>query len=100
MAKLKPEQIEKFYAALAKANPDPRGELDYINPYTLLVAVVLAIVGVYGVVAYSVAERRRELADFLDEIRKRSRPPAGAVDASVALGDVALERRDREGSGV
>ena len=42
MAKLKPEQIEKFYAALAKANPDPRGELDYINPYTLLVAVVLS----------------------------------------------------------
>ena len=42
LAKLKPEQIEKFYAALAKANPDPRGELDYINPYTLLVAVVLS----------------------------------------------------------
>ena len=42
MARLKPEQIEKFYAALAKANPDPRGELDYINPYTLLVAVVLS----------------------------------------------------------
>ena len=41
LAKLKPEQIEKFYAALAKANPDPRGELEYINPYTLLVAVVL-----------------------------------------------------------
>jgi endonuclease-3 len=42
LAKLKPEEIEKFYAALAKANPDPRGELDYINPYTLLVAVVLS----------------------------------------------------------
>ncbi len=42
LAKLKPEEVEKFYAALAKANPDPRGELDYINPYTLLVAVVLS----------------------------------------------------------
>ena len=42
MAKLKPEQVEAFYAALAKANPNPRGELDYINPYTLLVAVVLS----------------------------------------------------------
>ncbi len=42
MAKLKPEQAEAFYAALAKANPNPRGELDYINPYTLLVAVVLS----------------------------------------------------------
>jgi endonuclease-3 len=35
-------QIEEFFARLAKANPDPRGELDYINPYTLLVAVVLS----------------------------------------------------------
>ena len=31
MAKLKPDEVEKFYAALAKANPDPRGELDYIK---------------------------------------------------------------------
>ncbi|HVZ02863.1 MAG TPA: endonuclease III [Dongiaceae bacterium] len=35
-------QIEAFFARLAKANPNPRGELDYINPYTLLVAVVLS----------------------------------------------------------
>lgn len=42
MAKLKPDQVEAFFARLAKANPDPRGELDYINPYTLLVAVVLS----------------------------------------------------------
>jgi endonuclease-3 len=42
VAKLKPEQVEAFYAKLAKSNPNPRGELDYINPYTLLVAVVLS----------------------------------------------------------
>ena len=42
LPKLRPEQIEAFYAALAKANPDPRGELQYVNPYTLLVAVVLS----------------------------------------------------------
>jgi endonuclease-3 len=42
LAKLRPAEIEAFYATLAKANPDPRGELDYINPYTLLVAVVLS----------------------------------------------------------
>jgi endonuclease-3 len=35
-------QIEEFFARLAKANPNPRGELDFINPYTLLVAVVLS----------------------------------------------------------
>lgn len=42
MPKLTPPQIEEFFARLAKANPNPRGELDYINPYTLLVAVVLS----------------------------------------------------------
>lgn len=42
LPKLKPDQVEAFFARLAKANPDPRGELDYINPYTLLVAVVLS----------------------------------------------------------
>jgi endonuclease-3 len=31
-----------FFRRLAEANPDPRGELQYINPYTLLVAVVLS----------------------------------------------------------
>jgi endonuclease-3 len=39
---LKKPQIEEFFARLEKANPDPRGELEYLNPYTLLVAVVLS----------------------------------------------------------
>lgn len=34
--------IETFYTRLAAERPQPRGELDYINPYTLLVAVVLS----------------------------------------------------------
>jgi len=33
---------EAFFRRLAAANPNPRGELQYINPYTLLVAVVLS----------------------------------------------------------
>lgn len=33
---------EKLFARLAKANPHPKGELDYTNSYTLLVAVVLS----------------------------------------------------------
>src|SRR5262245_63684498 len=41
MAKSKVD-AEAFFRRLAAANPDPRGELDYINPYTLLVAVVLS----------------------------------------------------------
>jgi endonuclease-3 len=42
MAMLKKPQIEEFFARLEKVNPNPRGELEYINPYTLLVAVVLS----------------------------------------------------------
>jgi len=33
---------ETFYQRLAAANPSPRGELHFINPFTLLVAVVLS----------------------------------------------------------
>jgi len=33
---------DAFFRRLAQANPNPRGELEYINPYTLLVAVVLS----------------------------------------------------------
>ena len=36
------EEFEAFFRRLAAANPNPRGELGYINPYTLLVAVVLS----------------------------------------------------------
>jgi endonuclease-3 len=39
---MKPEKIEKFFATLKKYNPEPKGELDYTNPYTLLVAVALS----------------------------------------------------------
>ncbi|HMR34019.1 MAG TPA: endonuclease III [Geminicoccaceae bacterium] len=37
-----PEQRETMFARLAAANPSPRTELDYRDPYTLLVAVVLS----------------------------------------------------------
>jgi endonuclease-3 len=39
---LKKDQIETFFARLQKQNPAPKGELNYVNPYTLLVAVVLS----------------------------------------------------------
>jgi len=34
--------IDEFYRRLADLNPEPKGELDWHNPYTLLVAVVLS----------------------------------------------------------
>ena len=35
-------EIEEAFRRLRAANPEPRGELNHINPYTLLVAVVLS----------------------------------------------------------
>ncbi|HZU51462.1 MAG TPA: endonuclease III [Sphingomicrobium sp.] len=39
---MKREEIFEFFRRLAEANPSPTTELDYTNPYTLLVAVVLS----------------------------------------------------------
>jgi endonuclease III len=35
-------EVEEFFERLARARPDPTTELEFINPYTLLVAVVLS----------------------------------------------------------
>ena len=39
---MKPKDIEEMFRRFAAANPDPRGELEFISPYTLLVAVALS----------------------------------------------------------
>ena len=39
---MKKADIEDFFGRLAAADPEPKGELDYISAYTLLVAVVLS----------------------------------------------------------
>jgi endonuclease-3 len=36
------KEVETFFARLAAHTPDPKTELEYANPYTLLVAVVLS----------------------------------------------------------
>ncbi|MEQ8345909.1 MAG: endonuclease III [Marinovum algicola] len=37
-----PQDVETFFARFAAASPAPEGELNYSNPFTLLVAVVLS----------------------------------------------------------
>ncbi|HEY8595296.1 MAG TPA: endonuclease III [Devosiaceae bacterium] len=37
-----PDAVEAMFATFAAANPEPVGELEYVNPFTLLVAVVLS----------------------------------------------------------
>lgn len=39
---MKKSDIDAFYGRLSAANPEPKGELNWTNPYTLLVAVVLS----------------------------------------------------------
>ncbi|WP_247895591.1 endonuclease III [Azospirillum brasilense] len=39
---MKPAAVQEFFRRLSAANPEPKSELEYINPYTLLVAVVLS----------------------------------------------------------
>ena len=38
----KPAEVEEFFSRFEAANPKPRSELEYKDPYTLLVAVVLS----------------------------------------------------------
>ncbi len=40
--RLSADEVDAFFAALSVANPEPKGELNYVNAYTLLVAVVLS----------------------------------------------------------
>ncbi|MCG8547541.1 MAG: endonuclease III, partial [Alphaproteobacteria bacterium] len=39
---MKKADVEEFFRRLKANDPEPEGELQYINPYTLLVAVVLS----------------------------------------------------------
>lgn len=41
-SKLKAAEIAALYEQLAQERPDPRTELDYVDPYTLVVAVALS----------------------------------------------------------
>lgn len=41
-SRLKPDEVEDIFGRFKAANPEPKGELHYVNPYTLLVAVVLS----------------------------------------------------------
>ena len=42
MPQMKKAEIEQFFARLQAQNPEPKGELNWTNPYTLLVAVTLS----------------------------------------------------------
>src|SRR5579872_7591697 len=37
-----PQEVREAFERFRRANPEPRGELEHLNPFTLLVAVVLS----------------------------------------------------------
>jgi len=39
---MKKANVDEFFSRLSAQNPEPKGELDWVNAYTLLVAVVLS----------------------------------------------------------
>jgi endonuclease-3 len=41
-SKPNPKLVREIFRRFAAANPEPKGELEHLNPYTLLVAVVLS----------------------------------------------------------
>ena len=73
-----PERVEAVFARLAAADPEPRGELEHVDPYTLLVAVVLSAQATDA----GVNKATRGLFKVADTPKKM-----------VALGEAALQER-------
>ena len=73
-----PERVETIFRRLAAANPEPKGELEYINPFTLLVAVVLSAQATDA----GVNKATRELFKIADTPEKM-----------LALGEAAVQER-------
>lgn len=74
------EDVRRFLEALARANPEPRSELHYADPFTLLVAVVLSAQATDASVNRATATLFREAAT-----------PA----AMLALGEAGIARHIR-----
>ena len=74
---MKKADVFEFYRRLAESNPAPETELEYVNPYTLLVAVALSAqatdVGVNKATRALFAKARtpREMLDLGEEGLKR-----------------------------
>ena len=70
---MKRDEVFEFFRRLAEANPAPTTELDYTDPYTLLVAVVLsaqatdASVNIATRPLFAKVNTPRQMVDFGDE---------------------------------
>jgi endonuclease-3 len=73
-----PERVGEIFSRLAAANPEPKGELEYVDPFTLLVAVVLSAQATDA----GVNKATRELFKI-----------AGTPEKMRALGEAGLQER-------
>src|SRR6267142_1566225 len=86
-------EVYEAFSRFRKANPEPKGELEHLNPYTLLVAVVLSAqatdAGVNKATSV-IALSEKLIAEFGSEVPRtraelESLPGAGRKTANVVL---------------
>lgn len=103
--RLTPEAVKEFFTRLRAANPEPQGELNYTNPFTLLVAVVLSAQatdkGVNKATAnlFRVADTPEKMRDLGEDGLKEHIKTIGLFNAKtrnvIALSDILI--RDHGG---
>ena len=99
-------QVEGFFARLQADNPEPEGELDWHNPFTLLVAVVLSAqttdVGVNKATAklFPIADTPQAMLDLWEEGVLEKIKTIGLFNAKaknvIALSRLLIERHAGE----
>ncbi len=99
-------QVEGFFARLQADNPEPEGELDWHNPFTLLVAVVLSAqttdVGVNKATAklFPIADTPQAMLDLGEEGVREKIKTIGLFNAKaknvIALSRLLIERHAGE----
>jgi len=99
-------EVFEFFRRLAEANPSPTTELDYINPYTLLVAVVLSAQATD--VSVNIATRPlfehirnpRQMVDFGEEPLREAIKTIGLFNTKaknvIALSQALIDRYNSE----
>jgi endonuclease-3 len=100
------DQVFEFFRRLADANPSPTTELDYINPYTLLVAVVLSAQATdasVNIATKSLFERvktPRQMVDFGEESLREAIKTIGLFNTKaknvIALSQALIDRHGSE----
>ena len=100
------EQVFEFFRRLAEANPSPTTELDYLNSYTLLVAVVLsaqatdASVNIATRPLFEQIRSPRQMVDFGEERLRDAIKTIGLFNTKaknvIALSQVLIDRHRGE----